>query len=99
MRPRTKAWWHGGVPDLRPGDLIEPGHERAAHQPRVECGETLGAAFDAPAVFTVIGEHMERLREVVWVPVPRASVNPEYAAMARTATEVAPEPLVVQSVE
>ena len=23
--------WHGGVPDLRPGDLIEPGHERKAH--------------------------------------------------------------------
>lgn len=42
---------------------------------------------------------LERLREVVWVPVPRASVNPEYAAMARTATEVAPEPLVVTSLE
>lgn len=22
--------WHGGVPGLRPGDLIEPGHARAA---------------------------------------------------------------------
>lgn len=21
--------WHGGVPDLRPGDLIKPGHQRA----------------------------------------------------------------------
>lgn len=23
--------YHGGVPGLRPGDLIEPGHERKAH--------------------------------------------------------------------
>lgn len=23
--------WHGGVPMLRPGDLIEPGHERRIH--------------------------------------------------------------------
>lgn len=23
------AWWHGGVPGLRPGDLIEPGHARS----------------------------------------------------------------------
>ena len=23
--------WHGGVPGLRPGDLIEPGHARASH--------------------------------------------------------------------
>ena len=31
MNTKTTAWWHGGVPGLRPGDLIEPGHERAAH--------------------------------------------------------------------
>jgi hypothetical protein len=24
--------FHGGVPELRPGDLIEPGHERKIHQ-------------------------------------------------------------------
>lgn len=24
-------YWHGGVPGLRPGDLIEPGHQRQQH--------------------------------------------------------------------
>lgn len=33
---------------------------------------------------------VERLKQVVWVPVPRSSVNPEYAAMARTARELGP---------
>lgn len=26
-----EAWWHGGVPGLKPGDLVVPGHERRAH--------------------------------------------------------------------
>lgn len=42
-------------------------------------------------------KHLQRLSEVVWVPVPRASVNPEYAYLARSATEVSPEPLAVQA--
>ena len=33
---------------------------------------------------------LKRLSEVVWVPVPRASVNSEYAVMARDARELAP---------
>ena len=28
MTPRL---WHGGIPGLRPGDLIEPGHARRVH--------------------------------------------------------------------
>ncbi|MFN8126416.1 MAG: DUF3618 domain-containing protein [Candidatus Nanopelagicales bacterium] len=35
---------------------------------------------------------LKRLSQVVWVPVPRASVNPEYAAMARDARELAALP-------
>lgn len=27
----TPRLFHGGVPDLRPGDLIEPGHDRLQH--------------------------------------------------------------------
>ncbi len=39
---------------------------------------------------------LERLKEVVWVPVPRSSVNPAYAAMSRTAAELAPaQPLAI----
>lgn len=29
--------WHGGIPDLRPGDLIKPGHERRLHEGCVFC--------------------------------------------------------------
>lgn len=35
---------------------------------------------------------LERLREVVWVPVPRAAVSPEIAKVARDAAELAPGP-------
>lgn len=28
--PITERLWHGGVPGLRPGDLITPGHHRVA---------------------------------------------------------------------
>ena len=54
MRPRTKAWWHGGVPDLRPGDLIEPGHGRAAHDGCPWCearanGEAGPGGLDGPS--------------------------------------------------
>lgn len=27
----TPRYWHGGAPGLRPGDLIQPGHERRQH--------------------------------------------------------------------
>lgn len=48
--------WHGGIPDLRAGDLIEPGHERKQHEGCVFCearaaggaGEIDGHAVDAP---------------------------------------------------
>lgn len=39
-------------------------------------------------------KELARLAEVVWVPVPRSSVNPEYAGMARTARELGPVPVV-----
>lgn len=39
-------------------------------------------------------KELERLSQVVWVPVPRTSVNPEYAGMARTARELAPAPVL-----
>ena len=35
-------------------------------------------------------KHLEALTKVVWVPVPRSSVNPELAALARNANELAP---------
>lgn len=35
-------------------------------------------------------KELERLSMVVWVPVPKSSVNPEYAAMARSARELGP---------
>lgn len=40
--------WHGGAPGLRPGDLIEPGHERRVHEGCAWCeararGESPGA--------------------------------------------------------
>lgn len=37
---------------------------------------------------------LERLRSVVWVPVPRAAVSPEVAKVARVAAELAPGPAV-----
>ncbi len=36
---------------------------------------------------------LRRLAEVVWVPVPRTSVNPELVPVARSAAEINPEPL------
>lgn len=38
-------------------------------------------------------KELERLAQVVWVPVPRTAVNPEYAQMARNARELAPDAL------
>ncbi len=35
-------------------------------------------------------KQLEALAQVVWVPVPRSSVNPELAAFARNAKELAP---------
>ncbi len=49
------TYWHGGVPDLRPGDVIRPGHERRyvdgcpwceAHKP----GSGMPAVIDGPPV-------------------------------------------------
>lgn len=38
-------------------------------------------------------KELERLSQVVWVPVPRSAVNPEYALMARNAAELSPAAL------
>ena len=32
MTHRLPAYYHGGVPDLRPGDLLTPGHARRQHE-------------------------------------------------------------------
>ena len=47
--------FHGGVPDLKPGDLIEPGHERRVHEgcPWCEARAAGGAGplgIDGPSV-------------------------------------------------
>lgn len=51
--------WHGGVPNLRPGDLIEPGHKRKTHAgcPWCEARETGSAhlGIDPPS------EHSDRV--------------------------------------
>ena len=71
----------------------------------VETGEVRRERVAAVAV-TVVGlvvvrrglkarsrrRELERLREVVWVPVPRSAVTPEVARVARTAAELAPGP-------
>ena len=49
-----RAWWHGGVPGLRAGDLIEPGHERATHDGCPWCaaranGEAGPGGIDGPS--------------------------------------------------
>ncbi|MDZ7577158.1 MAG: DUF3618 domain-containing protein [Candidatus Nanopelagicales bacterium] len=38
---------------------------------------------------------LERLREVVWVPVPKFALSPELLAVARDAAELAPGPSVL----
>jgi hypothetical protein len=45
----TPRYWHGGVPDLRPGDLIQPGRERRQHDGCVFCeARASGSAVMAP---------------------------------------------------
>jgi hypothetical protein len=39
-------------------------------------------------------KHLEYLRTVVWVPVPKVAVSPEVAKVARIAAELAPGPAV-----
>lgn len=51
MSPTTR-FWHGGVPGLRPGDLITPGHERVFHDGCVYCA----ARRDGNAVVAPGGE-------------------------------------------
>lgn len=48
-------FWHGGVPDLRPGDVIRPGHERRFVDGCRWCeahrrGSGLPAVLDGPPV-------------------------------------------------
>lgn len=40
--------WHGGIPGLRPGDLIEPGHDRRAHEGCPWCEARTGQAQGGP---------------------------------------------------
>jgi hypothetical protein len=44
-------YWHGGIPGLRVGDLIEPGHERATKDgcPICEARKAGAAAIDPPS--------------------------------------------------
>ena len=44
-------YWHGGIPGLRVGELIEPGHERAIKDgcPICEARKAGTAAIDAPS--------------------------------------------------
>ena len=51
MTLATLRLFHGGVPDLRPGDLIQPGHERKTHDDCPWCearatGETVPGGID-----------------------------------------------------
>lgn len=41
--------WHGGVPDLKPGDLIEPGHGRRHHDGCLYCEARTEQAAGGPA--------------------------------------------------
>lgn len=45
-------YWHGGVPRLRVGDLIEPGHERAFHDgcPTCEARRAQDQGGPAPTI-------------------------------------------------
>lgn len=40
--------WHGGIPGLRPGDLIEPGHDRQAHDGCPWCAARAAEAAGGP---------------------------------------------------
>ncbi|MCQ9384402.1 hypothetical protein [Brevibacterium moorei] len=41
------SWYHGGIPGLKPGDLIEPGHERKQHDGCPWCeARAQGEAFN-----------------------------------------------------
>lgn len=43
---RATAYYHGGVPDLRPGDLLEPDHSRREHKGCPWCeARRIGGAF------------------------------------------------------
>ena len=54
--------WHGGVPGLRPGDLIEPGNERRHHDgcPFCEARKAQAAGGAVPAL-DGLAEHPDRV--------------------------------------
>jgi hypothetical protein len=54
--------WHGGVPGLRPGDLIEPGYERQYHDgcPFCEARRAQAAGGDVP-VLDGLAEHPDQV--------------------------------------
>lgn len=62
----TLRLWHGGVPDLRPGDLIVPGRERRHHDgcPFCEARRAQAAGGDVP----VIDGLAERRHQVYLTP-------------------------------
>lgn len=54
--------WHGGVPDLRPGDLIEPGHDRPAHPGCPYCEARIAEAAGGPRpLIDPLAMHMRRV--------------------------------------
>lgn len=56
--------WHGGVPDLKPGDLIEPGHQRKSHDGCPWC-----AARDEGGAHLGIDPPSERADQVYLTPI------------------------------
>lgn len=68
MRVRKMRLFHGGVPDLRPGDLISPGHARRSHPGCTWCEAREAQAAGGPApVIDGLAKHPD----VVYLAVSR----------------------------
>jgi hypothetical protein len=58
----TPRLWHGGVPGLKPGDLITPGHERKAHPGCKFCeARAVEAAGGERPVLDPLSRHQDRV--------------------------------------
>jgi hypothetical protein len=60
--------WHGGVPDLRPGDLITPGHDRRVHQ---GCSYCAARANEAGGGDRPVIDPLARHKDVVYLTTSR----------------------------
>ena len=56
---RVTRLFHGGAPGLRPGDLVEPGHERKAHPGCAWC--TARTRGELTAATDGLSEHQDRV--------------------------------------